>query len=774
MSELSKQALVVDNNQSFPNNNNGAITPSVLRAFNTNMIDSTVNQTQYTTDSGSWNAQIDALEAFTASASAVTASSLITASFNNGTRNLTFTKGNGTQFAVNIPDVSGSTFNTASFATTGSNTFVGNQNISGSIFFPNGAQLKGNAASATELYSNITALTLGSVVNTNITGSSVTINNVDFIPFSSSLNTRINNTGSFVTTSSFNAYTASQSTGSLLLTASVNLNTITFTKADGTTFPITVNTGSGGGGGTISVQDEGSILGTATSFNFTGAGVTATLSAGTASVTIPGGGGSIDTGSFATTGSNVFTGDQTLIDPAGNSVALSDASGSLVLVAKSYTSSSYSFISSSANQTNLMFKFSNNTADTIISGSGNIFSNQTAPAAGFKKYIGGNTNIFSGVASVPSITASMAFSPSMAANYLAGTMTMRGPVSSSLWSITQNIIAGTLTIGAAEPNSATKLTSGLSMAGNNIAGTVTINANQSFLTGSTTTLNSNNINGTVTLQLSSSALTFTGNTINDTGFTLTNQFSSSSLGLGLPTANANTIAGASNTFLMTGSQLTSSLNFGMSFNQNFVFGQANTLFANASNSRVSGSNNYSNAFSTGLLGQRLIVTGSSNTNDANSFGSVFVGRNNANDGIRNKTSDIVFAVGTGISSSADTRKTGFLIDSGSNSYFEGSLNVSGSTTMTGSLSIAPTFQIKFATGSNQQADVATLNGANPGTVTVSNSLVTANSIILVSKQTLNHPQGYVAVSAKSAGSFTITSNHNGDTDTVGYFIINNS
>ena len=35
-------------------------------------------------------------------------------------------------------------------------------------------------------------------------------------------------------------------TGSLLTTASVNLNTITFTKGDGSTFPITVNTGSGG------------------------------------------------------------------------------------------------------------------------------------------------------------------------------------------------------------------------------------------------------------------------------------------------------------------------------------------------------------------------------------------------------------------------------------------------------------------------------------------------------------------------------------------------
>ena len=38
----------------------------------------------------------------------------------------------------------------------------------------------------------------------------------------------------------------STDTGSLLTTASVSLNTITFTKGDGSTFPITVDTGSGG------------------------------------------------------------------------------------------------------------------------------------------------------------------------------------------------------------------------------------------------------------------------------------------------------------------------------------------------------------------------------------------------------------------------------------------------------------------------------------------------------------------------------------------------
>jgi hypothetical protein len=158
------------------------------------------------------------------------------------------------------------------------------------------------------------------------------------------------------------------------------------------------------------------------------------------------------------------------------------------------------------------------------------------------------------------------------------------------------------------------------------------------------------------------------------------------------------------------------------------------------------------------------------------------------------TAETVFAVGTGTSTS--NRKTGFLIDSGSNTFVEGTLNVSGSTTMTGSLilsssaatelivignseftgsvKVASTFQLQLPTGSNQQAGTAVLDGANPGTVTVSNSLVTANSIIMVSKQTLAHPNGYVAVSSKGAGTFTITSNHNGDTDTVGWFIINNS
>jgi hypothetical protein len=191
MAEITKQALKVENNTEFPNNNNGQIKPTNLRGFNEDMIDSTVNQTGYNVDSGSWNSSISALNAFTASAGGLATGSLLTtASFDNGTRNLTFTKGDASTFNVNIPDASGSilpagtisgssqvdypfisnipagiisssqqlpsglvssssqltasydlryalsgstaNINTGSFATTGSNLFTGNQTITGS------------------------------------------------------------------------------------------------------------------------------------------------------------------------------------------------------------------------------------------------------------------------------------------------------------------------------------------------------------------------------------------------------------------------------------------------------------------------------------------------------------------------------------------------------------------------------------------------------------------------------------------------------------------
>lgn len=89
--------------------------------------------------------------------------------------------------------------------------------------------------------------------------------------------------------------------------------------------------------------------------------------------------------------------------------------------------------------------------------------------------------------------------------------------------------------------------------------------------------------------------------------------------------------------------------------------------------------------------------------------------------------------------------------------------------------VGENYQIYYPTGSNQQTGTAVLDGGNPASVDVNNTLVTANSIIMLTKQTNNHPNaGPVVVSSKGTGYFTITSNHNSDTDTVGWFIINNT
>ena len=101
MPELSKVALQVDSNQSFPNNNNGYITPAILRSYNTNVIDSTVNQIQYTTDSGSLNFNVGVLMGQTGSyattgSNTIRGNQIITGSLNiSGSVTASFFKGDG-------------------------------------------------------------------------------------------------------------------------------------------------------------------------------------------------------------------------------------------------------------------------------------------------------------------------------------------------------------------------------------------------------------------------------------------------------------------------------------------------------------------------------------------------------------------------------------------------------------------------------------------------------------------------------------------------------
>ena len=62
MSQLNKTQLEAENQSSFPNNNTGAITPLLLRGFNTDMIDSLVDEGQYNTDSASLSGSVASVQ----------------------------------------------------------------------------------------------------------------------------------------------------------------------------------------------------------------------------------------------------------------------------------------------------------------------------------------------------------------------------------------------------------------------------------------------------------------------------------------------------------------------------------------------------------------------------------------------------------------------------------------------------------------------------------------------------------------------------------------
>jgi len=209
MPQLSKQALVVANNQSFPNNNAGEITPAVLRTYNTDVIESTVNQTEYTANSGSWNTTLQSINSKTGSYATTGSNSFIGNQLITGNVSASFFYGDGSgltgvtagenasvnaftasQLNINsgynaftssanakfqtIGSQSGSWVTeseTGSFATTGSNTFNGNQTINGYINVGGGVGVSGSQTIGTSTGSINLNVGSGSINLTVATGS---------------------------------------------------------------------------------------------------------------------------------------------------------------------------------------------------------------------------------------------------------------------------------------------------------------------------------------------------------------------------------------------------------------------------------------------------------------------------------------------------------------------------------------------------------------------------------------------------------------------------
>ena len=133
MSQLNKTQLEAENQSSFPNNNTGFITPLLLREFNTDMIDSLVDEGQYNIDSASLSGSAASLQnqvdALVLSGSGIVIQEEGVSQGAATTMNFV-----GPIITVGVASsIATVTVNSSTLATTGSNIFVGNQTINGNI-----------------------------------------------------------------------------------------------------------------------------------------------------------------------------------------------------------------------------------------------------------------------------------------------------------------------------------------------------------------------------------------------------------------------------------------------------------------------------------------------------------------------------------------------------------------------------------------------------------------------------------------------------------------
>jgi len=631
-----------------------------------------------------------------------TGSLLVTASFNGTLKEITFTKGDTNQFVL------------GGFATTGSNTFRGSQTIETS-----------------------SVLTVGS--------------NEEFIKTEFNSLTLQNKTTAFV--NYLAPTTQFQSNGNFAFqntVASVGSGSMSFLIQNGGSYSTTAE-----GGGNIGFTTSGSSGGNIGFTTNTGSISSNITNGGNYSATVNGGGNislTAGTGSvnLTTPGEINLQGAVRIRQKDGNNpVTIVDSSGSLLYSAAAYTSASLHLSQSTATQNtsvNFVFKTNNNTPDTIISGSNNIFTNPAAPTAGFKRYFGGSGNIVLGTAP-PQISGSMGFSPTMNNNIWGGTgasPTMRGPISSSAWTISSNVATNqsAWNIGTSATLNAQQIQSGFNAIGNIGSVVPAVQAYKTPLSASVV-FSTNSGTGQISMNCDSSSIQVSANTFGG-GTTINNSYFpatiNSQTGL-VQLANSNVFG--TSIINASGSDTTFTAVQPRGVYNSIIGGYSTIgLVLNGDNAAVQ---------SSAIIGGGLVVTGSNSkvagATANGDYGSAFFGRWNAQDGNRAISGPTVFAVGTGTSTSA--RKTGFLIDSGSNTFIEGTLNVSGSTTITGSLNVT-----SLIVSGSTQFNVGAFNSTitQSGSAAVSQSM-TFNNTDITEGVTLNG--GGTQLTLTNSGTYNI-------------------
>jgi hypothetical protein len=318
MSQISKQALIVDNNQSFPTNNAGEITPSDLRAFNVNMIDSLVNEIPYQSFTASVTNSINLLNAFTSSQqpsfialNSFTASQLVintgynaaTSSLNNSVSVLQSQTSQLTAFTGSINQIQ------SAGITLGNATRF---NFSGLITASITTNVNGNIADislgsdttrvSTASFNAYTASTNSSISNLNQFSASTLIRLTNIESTTASLNSSVSNLNAFTSSqNNFNNSATASISQLLSLSASLSGGYATQGELDASSSQLQNN---------IDTKLNTS------SFNAYTASSNASLSAlNTFSASQL-----LLNPTFATTGSNVFSGSQTFTGSIYNSI----------------------------------------------------------------------------------------------------------------------------------------------------------------------------------------------------------------------------------------------------------------------------------------------------------------------------------------------------------------------------------------------------------------------------------------------------------------------
>ena len=365
---LDKVQLEEVNQSNFPNNHQQLITPSLLREFNTDMIVSLVDEIRYNEDSASWNEQIALIDP-SGSVPAILGLEQWSASAKLEISALEQTSQSLNEFTQSQIVLNGT------FATTGSNTFYGDQTLdkeyvinTKAIYWNNETEGYTNLEIANTGYGNLDLGALNGrvrIVGTPLllTGSALTSSN----DISTSANIYAANltgsgnidTGSFATTGSNTfdgAQTISGSNGILTYTGNSSLQpngalASIHSVDDGPWLERFYNDSFSSQSSVMSYfgWNDGRFVFHNDSTQSIGIGVNGYdnpqvlvyedsvgikndlyVSGNVYATNLTGSGGNIDTGSFATTGSNSFTGSQTILSGAigilnnGNSTSLTD------------------------------------------------------------------------------------------------------------------------------------------------------------------------------------------------------------------------------------------------------------------------------------------------------------------------------------------------------------------------------------------------------------------------------------------------------------------